>query len=143
MGTVHAEITLKNAFDEGKVQAGLIKAEDVRAASVTAVVDTGAMYLVITEELCRTLGLGIMEERSVKVADGRRVPCKLTEAVDVYWKDRRFPCPAIVVPGAESILLGAIPLEGMDLMINPKTQELVGVHGDVVEYMAYGLLRPY
>jgi hypothetical protein len=28
-----------------------------------------------------------------------------------------------------------IPLEGMDLMINPKTQELVGVHGDVVELM--------
>jgi len=42
-----------------------------------------------------------------------------------------------MLAGAENVLLGAIPLEGMDLMINPKTQELVGVHGDTVEFMAY------
>jgi len=38
---------------------------------------------------------------------------------------------------AETVLLGAIPLEGMDLMINPKTQELAGDHGDTVEYMVF------
>ena len=136
MGTVHADITLRNAIDEGKAREGLIRKQDVRSIAVTAVVDTGAASLVINEEQCQKLGLSTMEERSAKMADGRRVACKLTEAVEVHWKDRHWPCAAVVVPGAESVLLGVIPLEGMDLMISPKTRELVGVHGDTVEYMA-------
>jgi len=44
---------------------------------------------------------------------------------------------ALVVPGAEKVLLGVIPLEGLDLMVNPVTQELVGAHGDEVEYIIY------
>ena len=136
MGTVHAEITLRNVLDEGQVRKGLIREDEVRSVTVTAVVDTGAASLIINEELCQKLGLGITEERSAKMADGRRVACKLTEAVDVHWKDRHWPCAAVVVPGAESVLLGVIPLEGMDLMINPKTQKLEGVHGDTVEFIA-------
>jgi hypothetical protein len=42
----------------------------------------------------------------------------------------------MVIPGAETVLLGAIALEGMDLMIHPARQELTGVHGDEIEYMA-------
>ena len=137
MGMIHTEITLKNAADESKASEGLIKENAVRAVTVTAVVDTGAASLVISEELREKLGLRIVEERSVKLADGSRTACKLTEAVEVHWKDRHWPCAAVVIPNAETALLGAIPLEGMDLMINPKTQELVGVHGDTVEYMVF------
>ena len=137
MGTVHAEITLKNVIDEAQARDGLLKEEEVRSVTISAVVDTGATSLVINEELHQKLGLGITEERSVKMANGGRANCKLTDPVNIYWKDRHWACPAVVLPGAESVLLGVIPLEGMDLMINPKTQELVGVHGDVIEYMVY------
>jgi clan AA aspartic protease len=137
MGMVYAEITLKNAFDEEKAEEGLIKEYEVRSITVNAIVDTGAASLVINEDLRQKLGLGIAEERSVKLADGRRTACKLTKAVDVHWKDRHWPCAAVVIPGAETVLLGVIPLEGMDLMVNPVRQELVGVHGDSVEYMAF------
>ena len=137
MGMVHAEITVRNAIDEGNARKGLISEQEVRSITVNAVVDTGAASLVINEEQCQKLGLGIVEERSAKMADGRRVDCKLTEPVEIRWKDRRWPCAAVVVPGAESVLLGVIPLEGMDLMINPKTQELTGVHGDTVELMLF------
>ena len=41
---------------------------------------------------------------------------------------------ATVVPGSEKVLLGAIPLEGMDLTVNPKTQEVMGIHGDEVVF---------
>jgi clan AA aspartic protease len=137
MGMIQTEITLRNTTDESKVREGLIGEQEIRSITVTAVVDTGAASLVINEELREKLGLCIVEERSVKLADGRRTACKLTEAVEVHWKDRHWPCPAVVIPNAETVLLGAIPLEGMDLMINPKTQELVGVHGDTVEYMVF------
>jgi len=136
MGTVHAEITLKNAFDAGKALEGMIGKEDVRSLTVTAVVDTGAASLVINEEQCQKLGLRIQLERSARVADGRRVVCKVTEPVEVHWKNRRTSCEAMVIPGAETTLLGAIALEGMDLMVNPVALELVGVHGETEEYMA-------
>jgi len=137
MGMVHTEITLKNADDGAVAKAGLIKAEDIRTATVTAVVDTGSLNLVITEELRQKLGLKVKGEKTARVANGQRVTCQVTDAVEVQWKNRDTVLPAMVIPGAEVVLLGAIALEGMDLMVNPVTQEVVGVHGDEVEYIAY------
>ena len=137
MGMVHAEITLKNIMDEGYARDGYIKPEDIRTATVKAIVDTGAMSLVITEDLRKKLGLGIRREKIVKTANGQRVTGKITDAVEVQWKNREWAVNALVLPGAENILLGVIPLEGLDLMVNPVTQELVGVHGDDVEYIVY------
>jgi hypothetical protein len=39
-------------------------------------------------------------------------------------------CQAWVIPNAKEILLGAIPLEDMDLMVDPAGRKLVGAHGD-------------
>jgi clan AA aspartic protease len=136
MGMVHAEITLKNADDEAIARSGFIKPESIRTVTVSAVVDTGSMNLVITEELCEKLGLGIKEEKTAHIANGQRVACKVTDAVEVHWKNRETVVPAVVIPGAEKVLLGAIALEGMDLMVNPVTQELVGAHGDEVQFYA-------
>jgi len=136
MGTVYAEITLKNIFDEEKCAEGLIGEHEVRSVNVNAVVDTGAASLVINEDLCQKLGLGIESERNARVADGRRVVCKVTKPVKILWKNRKTSCEAMVIPGAESVLLGAIALEGMDLMVNPIDRELVGVHGKTEEYPA-------
>jgi clan AA aspartic protease len=124
MGIIQTEITLKNAKDE-----------TIAPATVTAIVDTGSLNLVITEELRQKLGLGIVGEKTAHIANGQRVACKRTEAVEVQWKDRDTVVHALVIPGAEKVLLGAIPLEDMDLMVNPVSQELVGIHGDKVEYL--------
>jgi len=136
MGTTYAEITIKNSYDAGKAREGLIEESDVRSVTVQAVVDTGAMSLVINEELQQKLGLKVMRIRSALVANGQRVTCKETEPVEISWKDRGSSLNAVVIPGAKSVLLGAIPLEDMDLMVNPVTQELVGAHGDTVECFA-------
>ena len=136
MGTVLAEITLKNATDNVNHERGLIKEGDVRSETVTAIVDTGAMSLVITEELRQKLGLSIRGEKPVLIANGLRLSCKITEPVEICWKNRYSSQNAVVIPGAEKVLLGAIPLEDMDLIVNPVTQELVGAHGDIMETMA-------
>jgi clan AA aspartic protease len=91
------------------------------------------MYLVITEELCEKLGLLVKKEKTAYIANGQRVSCKETDTVEVHWKDRDTVLSALVIPGAEKILLGAIALEGLDLRVNPVTQELEGVHGDQAE----------
>ena len=136
MGTVYAEITLKNANDVGNHERGLVGEDNIRSETVTALVDTGAMSLVITEELRKKLGLLIKGERPVLIANGQRINCKITEPVDIHWKNRSSSQRAVIIPGAEKILLGAIPLEDMDLIVNPITQEVVGAHGDVAETMA-------
>jgi len=136
MGIVHTEITLKNLYDNRDAQKGHIKPEDVRTETVTAVADTGSMYLVITEELRQKLGLGIKEERTAHIANGQQVNCQITDSVEVHWKDRETAVPAMVIPGAKKILFGALPMEAMDLIVNPVTQEVVGAHGDKVEFLA-------
>ena len=136
MGIVQTEITLKNIADNTLARIGHIKPEDIRTETVTAVADTGSLFLVITEELCQKLGLEIKEERKAHIANGEQVVCKITESVEVQWKDRCTTVPAMIIPGAKTILFGALPMEAMDLMVNPVAQEVVGVHGDSVEFYA-------
>jgi clan AA aspartic protease len=132
MGLVYAEITLKNAGDFENVVRGYIKENAVRQTTVTALVDTGAGTLVITEEIRKKLGLRIEGFRRSTLADGGKAHYQLTEPVRVSWKDRFSTCAALVLPDAEDVLLGAIPLEDMDLMIHPATNQLTGAHGDEI-----------
>ena len=40
----------------------------------------------------------------------------------------------MIIPGAKQVLFGALPMEAMDLMVNPVTQEVIGTHGDQEEH---------
>jgi len=131
MGKVYAEITLKNALDVGSAKQGFIKEEQVRSAVVTAMVDTGAtMGMVISEELCQQLGLGISRMREVRLANNQTEVAKVTDPVEVHWKDRDYIGNAWVIPGLSEPLMGLLPLEYMDLIVDPVNQTLVGAHGD-------------
>jgi len=129
MGLVHAEITLKNLRDKIMVEEGYKKEPEVRQTTVKAVVDTGAMTLVINEQLRQQLGLGVVGEKPATLADNTKKTVQIAEAVEVHWKNRSMICQPWVV-SAGRILLGAIPLENMDLIVDPGSQMLVGAHGD-------------
>jgi clan AA aspartic protease len=132
VGTVYADITLKNAGDITRVGDGHLKESEIRAATVRALVDTGAGTLVISEWICKTLGLKIQGLRRTTFGNDTKAACKLTEPVEIHWKDRSAVCRALVTSGDGEVLLGAIPLEDMDLIVNPVKRELVGAHGDEV-----------
>ena len=124
MSLVQTEITLKNTNDVLMVRNGLINETEIRQLSATALVDTGAWTLVINEETREKLGLEIVGTAPGTLADGTKEAYKMAGPLEVNWKDRRVTLDAIVAPNAEWILLGAIPLEAMDLVISPR-QELV------------------
>jgi clan AA aspartic protease len=130
MGEVRTEVTLVNIGDQNDAKRGYIPQDQVRRLTVNAVVDTGAWTLVINEETRERLGLLVEETNETTVAGGGTVLSQITEPIGVYWKNRNTPCKAVVLPGEEDILLGALPLEGMDLMVHPLMQEVVGAHGD-------------
>ena len=129
MGNVFAEITLKNGSDLVRFKDGTIPEENIRNVTVKSIVDTGAVTLVINEAICQKLGLTIEGTRNATLADGSKVVCKISEPVRICWKDRDASCQAVVLPEGE-VLLGVIPLEFMDLIVDPVKEELVGAHGD-------------
>jgi clan AA aspartic protease len=132
MGYVYAEITLKNANDMAIAAVGLKKDAEIRQTTITAMVDTGAMTLVINEKLRLQLGLGVQGERQATLANNVKETVKIADPVRVHWKNRSMICDPLVVSGDSEILLGAIPLEDMDLMVDPVRRELTGAHGDEV-----------
>jgi clan AA aspartic protease len=127
---VYEEITLKNVGDVINVSRGYIKEPDMRKTTVRAIVDTGAGTLIINDAVQETLGLRTKYLHDATLANGVTVMCKITEPVEVWWKDRSMVCEPWVVPDSKEVLLGAIPLENMDLIVDPKEQKLVGAHGD-------------
>ena len=133
MGLLRTEITLKNAEDLMRERHGYIKLEEIRQKTVSSLVDTGAWTLVINEETRNELGLKNMGKSVATLANGAEDVYELAGPLEVIWKDRRVVCDALVMPNADDILLGAIPLEAMDLTINPK-RELIGRHGDRLMY---------
>ncbi len=132
MGIVRTEITLKNAKDVSNAQEGIIKDSEIHQTTVTAIVDTGAGTLVINEAIRQKLGLKIQGKRRATLADGAASYYDVTEPVSVHWKNRDSACKAYVLPNSNNVLLGAIPLEDMDLIVHPKNLELVGAHGDEI-----------
>ena len=137
MGLVKTEITLKNAEDKTKAKIGIIPEQGIRQKTVTALVDTGAWTLVINEAVRDELGLEHMGRSVATLANGAEDVYELAGPLEVIWKDRRVVCDALVLPGADDILLGAIPLEAMDLIISPNKQEVVGAHGDQIMHKIY------
>ncbi|GHU02045.1 hypothetical protein FACS1894147_03100 [Spirochaetia bacterium] len=137
MSLVRTEITLKNAGDLVRSQDGHIKEAEIRQTTVQAVVDTGAWTLVINPDTQEKLGLSVKGTDSGTLADGTDGIFNVAGPLEVIWKDRRVLCDALVVPGAREVLLGAIPLEAMDLMVHPRLEEVVGVHGDRIMHVLY------
>jgi len=130
MSLVYTDITLKNASDVTNVYSGIIPEDEVRMIEARVLVDTGAWTLVINEETREKLGLRIRGTAPGTLANGKSSDYMLAGPVEVIWQKRSTCCDALVIPGADEILLGAIPLEGMDLMVCPSREEVVGVHGD-------------
>jgi clan AA aspartic protease len=130
MGLVHAEITLKNGVDMIMVKKGLMTDREIRQTTINALVDSGAWTMVINEATREQLGLETTRTAPGTLANGMQENYKLAGPLEISWKDRSVICEALVVPNADENLLGAIPLEAMDLTINPRTEEVTGAHGD-------------
>jgi len=138
MGTFMEKITLENSRDRAFAESGYIKENQIRILEVEAMPDTGAWMLIINEEIRQQLGLETVDHADTTLADGTTAVNDLTEAVEIRWKNRKTIQQAVVIPGAREVLLGALPLEGMDLCVDPVNHRLVGVHGDKPVCIAYG-----
>ena len=125
MGLTYADIQLTNSDDLALVRSGHLAKENVRQMQVNALVDSGAWLLTINDDIRNQLGLTVIDKDLAELADGTIVDVDIVGPVDVRFENRRVTADAMVLPGATEILLGAIPMEGMDVLIDPKRQKLI------------------
>jgi clan AA aspartic protease len=111
MGLVYADIQLKNP-----------KKEDSSPLNATSLVDTGALHLCIPKHVQIQLDLEEFDKKEVTLADGRRELVPYVGPIEIGFKNRKGFVGALVL--GEEVLLGAIPMEDMDLVVIPSKKIL-------------------
>ncbi|SRR6266403_1511714 len=125
MGLVYVEIELLSVDDLALSRRGFLPTEEVKTIRCRALVDSGAYELVINEDVKKQLDLPVLEERIAKLADDSERRVELVGPVEIRFENRSTVVRAMVLPGAAEILLGAIPMEGLDVVVDPREQRLV------------------
>src|SRR5215208_3175238 len=124
MGYVYADIELTNEDDLAFYRRGWAAPNEVRRVTTTALVDSGAWDLVLNEEIQQQLQLPIVGKDLVRLADETLLEVDIVGPVEVRFEDRTTTVRALLLPGTEEVLLGAIPLEGLDVIIDPLRERL-------------------
>jgi clan AA aspartic protease len=109
MGLVTANLMLSNPRDPS-----------IDPIETSALADTGSIFLCIPEHVRLQLKLEVLQEREVSLADGSCVSLPYVGPVVVRFKNRIGVVGALVL--GNEVLLGAIPLEDMDLVVDPRTR---------------------
>ena len=117
MGLVYADIELFNYADETLHEDGYLPKERIRNMTVNAMADSGAIRLSINETIKKQLGLRVRQQLDISLADGTKRKLDVAGPVRLKFKDRDCITDAFVLPGDEEPLIGAVPMELMDLVV--------------------------
>jgi clan AA aspartic protease len=130
MGIIRQRLRLSN-----------IAMPQIEEIDALALVDSGALELCIPQSMADRLKLTRLQDRDVILASGetKKVPYVGGIKVEVFGRETTV---AATVMGDE-VLLGAIPMEAMDLLIHPATMQLMPnpAHPTVPASLAKGV-RP-
>lgn len=111
MGLVYSKIQLKNPVDQ-----------TLLPIEVEALADTGAVHLCIPEHIQIQLKLSEIDRKEVTLADGTRKLIPYVGPIEIRFKNRVGFAGALVL--GDQVLLGAIPMEDMDLVVIPSIRTL-------------------
>jgi len=124
MGKVMETIRLTNDYDRELADAGTLDRSEIRAVEVEALVDTGATMLMIPADIAKRLGVPVRGRRKVRLADSRVKEVPLVVGIKIEVRGREAYVSALVGPAGSTTLIGQIPLEEMDFVVDPKSREL-------------------
>ena len=119
-----AKCKLTNSTDRDNHAEGSIAESAIRSVEVEAMADTGATMLVITQAVASALGAREIRRTRVRYADGRVAPVTIVGPIHLEVCGRTMSADAVVEPLATQVLLGQIPLEELDLVVDPKSREV-------------------
>ena len=125
MGLIHAKIILINGEDVVLHRRGYLEKEKIRQTEVKALVDSGAYMLAINEKIKTQLGLEAIDYQTAELANGEIIKLEVVGPIDIKFDNRSTTVRAMVLPGESEVLLGSIPMEDMDVVIDPRKQQLI------------------
>ena len=125
MGLIYADIELINGGDIEMARRYIIGEDEIKRMTLRVLVDTGSYMLCINKSIQEQLQFPVVEKRKAQLANSEIVECDVVSMVEVKIKNRRTMCNAMVLPGDSEPLMGAIPMEDMDVLIHPYRQELI------------------
>jgi len=112
MGIINIQVALSNPQNP-----------DLKTVETSALVDTGAITLCIPEHVKIQLDLKELERREVTVANGKNEVVSYVGPVKIACLGRGCFSGALVL--GDRVLLGAVPMEDMDLVSEPTRQRIV------------------
>ncbi len=112
MGLIHVDLELANPKNSG-----------LKPIDVKALVDTGAVTICIPEHVAVQLQLEEIEKREVTTADEKSHVVPYVGPLQIRFENRTCFTGALVI--GESVLMGAVPMEDMDLVISPSAETVV------------------
>jgi predicted aspartyl protease len=135
MGHVLSEATIENPKDRWAVEEGSLRPEQVRRVTVAnALADTGATMLSLPTKLIRELGLIKTDSRKISTASGLSV-ADVYGAVWLTIQGRDCPLDVMEVPDSVPVLIGQIPLERLDFVVDPQGRRPIGNPAHNGEYI--------
>ena len=141
VGRVLTEARIENLKDLWAVEQGIRTAEQARAVTISdALVDTGATLLSLPTLLIRVLGLVKVSSKQVRSSIGVS-EAALYEAVRLTIGGRSCTMDVMEVPDDVPVLIGQLPLEHLDLVVDLRSRSLIGnpAHGGEHVYELYQL----
>lgn len=124
MGLIYANLELVSAGDVELARKGYINKEAIKRVNVSALVDSGAYMMCINEHIKSQLDLAVIDTIEAELADGTLQNMDVVGPLIINFKNRTTSCNAAVLPGETEVLLGAIPMEDMDVVLVPKLQTI-------------------
>ena len=126
MGKVQVAAKIENLEDLFRAEAGTLGSDRIRSVEVPdALVDTGAIMLSLPKRMVAQLGLKRYRTRRVRTVGGI-VETTICAAVRLTVEGRDFTADVAEIPDECPVLIGQIPLEGLDFIVDPIGQRLVG-----------------
>jgi predicted aspartyl protease len=139
MGRVLTEAVIENPEDLWEVRRQMRSPEAVRRVAVPdALVDTGATLLSLPTSMIRELGLVQTGTKPV-IASSGPTEARMFSAVRLTIQNRSCTMDVLEVPDGVPVLIGQIPLEHLDLVVDLRARKLIGnpAHGGEHTYEMY------
>ena len=124
MGEIRASVLIENGGDAELSRRGMLDPGDVRRVDADMVVDTGAVVLLLPQDMVEALGLVPFEKRVVTLADDRKVEMPIAGPLRLTVFRRSMSTDCLVGPPRCEPLLGQVVLESLDLIVDSTRRQL-------------------
>jgi clan AA aspartic protease len=123
MGEVRVKTILRNAGEEFLVRRGRLPKDDVHEYEADALVDPGAVSLIVPSFVVERLGLQLVGKKNAELANGSIVTLDVTEPVDVHIDGRTVTLEALMT--GNEVLIGQMVLEATDMQVDCMNRRVI------------------